>query len=598
MADIEIKVKIDGIEYTQEQLKDLAKGAKVAGEEVKDLGKETKKAGEEATIFDDVKKRFGDMKEGVLKVVRSFKTLKGAIAATGIGLLLTAFAALIEYFRSSEEGSRKLAIATEAVQILFGKLSEVLQFVGEKIVAVFMDPKQALIDFKDLLVNNIIERFNSLLEVVGSLASAFKNLFAGEFKKAFEDVKNAGAEMIDVFTGVDGTLEKVAEGAKKLYTEVKTAVKQAIASATTLVDAMRNLRNLQQALIVENANLNKELETQQKIAEDTTRTYDERKAALERVGEAQVKLAENLAAQAQAEEALLRLQIKNTKNYEEREELETQLAEATATRIDAETQLEIKKLEVTKITAELEQEELDRKRAINDMILAMDLEGIESAKERAYRELEIAEQQALAELETLKATEAEKQRIRDGFSALRAKLDKDTAASELQTTQDTLGAIGDAFGEGTHMFKVFKSAEAIISTYTAAQKAYESAVAVPILGPVLGPAAAAAAIASGLATVRKINETEIPKAAFGGMITGAAHSAGGKLIEAEGGEYIINKYAMRQPGAAQLANALNSIATPANQSGNGMVPLKTFVVATDVTSAQEANSKVERLARL
>jgi hypothetical protein len=30
MSDIEIKVKIDGIEYTQDQLKDLAKGAKKA----------------------------------------------------------------------------------------------------------------------------------------------------------------------------------------------------------------------------------------------------------------------------------------------------------------------------------------------------------------------------------------------------------------------------------------------------------------------------------------------------------------------------------------------------------------------------------------
>lgn len=44
MSDIEIKVKIDGIEYTQDQLKDLATGAKKAAKEVDDVKTETKKA--------------------------------------------------------------------------------------------------------------------------------------------------------------------------------------------------------------------------------------------------------------------------------------------------------------------------------------------------------------------------------------------------------------------------------------------------------------------------------------------------------------------------------------------------------------------------
>ena len=140
MAEVEIKVKIDGVEYTQEQLKDLANGAKKAGEGMEDLGDKTKKAGEEATIFGDIKKKFSDMTGGIMKVVRSFKTLRGAIAATGIGLLVTALASLIEYFRSSEEGSRKFAIATEALKILFGKLSEAAQLIGEKIMWMFENP--------------------------------------------------------------------------------------------------------------------------------------------------------------------------------------------------------------------------------------------------------------------------------------------------------------------------------------------------------------------------------------------------------------------------------------------------------------------------
>ena len=95
------------------------------------------------------------------------------------------------------------------------------------------------------------------------------------------------------------------------------------------------------------------------------------------------------------------------------------------------------------------------------------------------------------------------------------------------------------------------------------------------------------------------------------MISGPSHSRGGVLIEAEGGEYIINKSAMQVPGVAQMAAGLNSIAAPKYANG-GMVdagtvaglqdmlaaPIKTYVVATEMTSQQEANRNIERQARI
>ena len=598
MAEVEIKVKIDGVEYTQDQLKDLAKGAKKAGEGMDDLGKKTKDAGKEATIFDDIKGKFSDMTGGIKKVVTSFKTLKGAIAATGVGALVVALGTLISYFTTTEEGSKKLAIATETLKLLWGELTEIAAGLGEKLVNAFKNPKQALLDFGKLIVDNIIERFRSALEVVGSLGSALMNVFKGNFKAALDDVKNAGSELVDVFTGVDGSVEKIAEAAPKVFNKVKEAIAEATETATKLVDATRSIRDEQQRLIVENANLNKELEEQRKIAEDTTRTYDERKAALEKVGETQIKLAENLKNQAAAEENLLKLQIENESNYEKREELETQLAEATAARIESETALSIVELEASKLATELDLEELDRKTAINDTIAGLRLANIQDAREKAFEELRIAEEQALAELDLLKATEEQKQAVRDEFAKARTQLNRETTENELQLTQDAFSTISGAFEEGTAAFKVFKSAETIISTYSAAQKAYESAVGIPVIGPAIAPGVAAAAVASGLATLRQINSTEVPQYAFGGMIPGPSHSAGGTMINAEGGEFMINKYAMRQPGVAQIAEALNGIATPASQSGSGMAPIKTYILESEVTSAQEATQKIKNLARL
>jgi len=82
------------------------------------------------------------------------------------------------------------------------------------------------------------------------------------------------------------------------------------------------------------------------------------------------------------------------------------------------------------------------------------------------------------------------------------------------------------------------------------------------------------------------------------MIGGPSHSAGGQMINAEGGEFIINKYAMQQPGVAQLAEGLNGLATPDNQGANQMAPIKTYVLESEVTSAQEATQKIKNLARL
>ena len=417
MAEKTVKItfEVDGISQTVNSVDEL-------NDALGKTKKATKEAGDEGTALGMLKGKFAGIIGPLKGVVAGMKTLKGAIISTGIGALIVALGSLVAYFTSTEEGSKKLAIATETLSILWGKLVDVAAGLGESLMSVFSDPVQSVKDLGQAIVDNVIERFNSLMEVIGFVGSAFKNLFAGEFQAALDDVKSAGTEMVDVFTGVDNSVEKIAETGKKVFTEIKEAVEVATVAATKLVETTRALRDEQQALIVENANLNKELETQQKIAEDTTLTYDERVAALERVGEAQVKLAENLARQARLEESLIQQQIAQEGNYEKREELETQLAEATAGRIEAETALETRRQDAAKITRELELEEVDRKRSIQDMLDQIDLENIDNMFAQAEQELAFQEQQALTELTNLRTTEEQKQASRDGFQKKREKL--------------------------------------------------------------------------------------------------------------------------------------------------------------------------------
>lgn len=597
MAQEEVKITftIDGIEKEVKSVEELQK-------EMSKLGKETKKVAQENTILAKGKKAFSEFKDTIKGATAGFKGLGGAIKATGLGLLLTMIASLVEYFRSSEEGSRKLAIAMEAVGVITGKISEFFQVLGEKIFAAFTNPKQAIMDFVSLVKENIINRFEGLLELVPKLGKAISLLFQGKFKEAGKTAADAVGKVV---LGVEDITDKVGNAAEAVVEFGKTVVKEvkeAVNVATALVDQFRAIRDAQQALIVDNAMLNKEMETQQKIAEDTNRTYEERKAALERLGEAQVKLAENLANQARLEEDNLKLQIAQESNYEKREELETQLAEATAARIDAETALETRKLDAMRITAELELQEVERKQSIRDKLAEMELEDIENEFARAQAELEAAEQRDLEELERLKATEEEKQRVRDFYSKKTKKLKKEEADFEkllqqqvsdanLQVASQALGAVSKLVGENSAAGKAAAVAATTIDTYLGAQKAYTSQL-IPgdPTSPIRAAIAAGVAVAGGIANVAAILRTPTP--GTGGGSAGGGSAPSRPAIPAFDPAAALG-------GAAEADVSEANVQTLGSQTGSAQAPVvRAYVVSDEMTTQQEADAKISDLARL
>jgi chemotaxis protein histidine kinase CheA len=596
MAEQEVKITftIDGIDKEVKSVEELQK-------EMSKLGKETKKAGEENTIFADAKKKFTDFKAGIKGATAGFKGLKGAIAATGIGLLLTAIASLISYFKNSEEGSRKLAIAMEAMGIIFGKIQDAASKLGEMLVWVFTNPKEALMNFVNLIKENIINRFEGLLKLIPSLGNAISELFKGNFKNAGKIAADAVGQVV---LGVENITDKVADATESVIEFGKTVVaevKEAVDVATKLVDQFRGIRDAQQALIVDNALLNKEMETQQKIAEDTNRTYEERKEALEKVGEAQVKLAENLAEQARLEEANLKLQISQEGNYEKREELETQLAEAVASRIEAETALETRRLDAQKITTELENEEIARKQTIRDKLAEMELEDIENEFTRAQEELALAQQRDLEELERLKATEEEKQKVKEFYTKKSKKLKKEEADFEklmqkqvsdanLQVASQALGAVSQLVGENTAAGKAAAIAATTIDTYLGAQKAYTSQL-IPgdPSSPIRAAIAAGVAVAGGLANVAAIVKTKTPGTSKGG-------GGGGSTPSRPPLPNFDPSAALG--GAAEADQSEETTVTLGEQTGSTGPAIRAYVVSDEMTTQQEADAKINDLARL
>lgn len=595
MAQEEVKISftIDGVEKQVKSVEELQK-------EMSKLGKETKEVARENSILAKGKAMFNDFKDGVKGVTAGFKGLKGAIAATGLGLLLTTIASLVSYFQNSEEGSRKLAIAMEALGIITGKIQDFFAALGEKIFWAFTHPKEALMSFVDLVKQNIINRFEGLLELLPKLGEAISLLFQGKFKAAGKTAADAVGKVVlgveDVTDKVGAAAEAVVEFGQTVVKEVKAAVEV----ATQLVDQFRAIRDEQQRLIVENAQLNKEMETQQKIAEDTNRSYEERKTALEALGQAQVKLAENLANQAKLEEENLKLQIAQEGNYEKREELETQLAEATAARIDAETALETRRLDAARITVELENEELARKQSIRDKLKEMELEDIEDQFAQAEAQLEAQRQADIAELEQLKATEAEKAKVNEFYSNQKKKLkeqeakfeemlQKQVSEANLQVASQALGAVSKLVGENTAAGKAAAIAATTIDTYLGAQKAYTSQL-IPgdPSSPIRAAIAAGVAVAGGLANVAAIVKTQTPGTGGGG---GGGSTPSRPSIPSFNPEDALAESQVGQDQEGQ------TVGIDGNAAGNAPV-IKAYVVAEEMSSQQEADAKINDLARL
>ncbi len=118
------------------------------------------------------------------------------------------------------------------------------------------------------------------MEVGGFLASAFKNLFTGEFDKALQNVKDAAKESLDVVTGIDDTGNKLVEAGKKIVDYTKNVVKAAQAN----VDLQNNAELAAARLGGLIEKFDRQAEKERQIRDDTTKSIQDRIDANNRLG--------------------------------------------------------------------------------------------------------------------------------------------------------------------------------------------------------------------------------------------------------------------------------------------------------------------------
>ncbi|MCP4484684.1 MAG: hypothetical protein GY823_09015, partial [Flavobacteriaceae bacterium] len=285
MKEVKIKVVAD--------TKDANKNIKDVDSSIKDTSASTNQlTGTLDKMSGGAVSGFKAFAGGLKTVALGFRTVGGAIAASGLGLLVITISALTAAFRGSEEGQNKFSKIMGVIGAVTGNLIDLLADLGEKIISVFENPKQSVIDFANLIKENIVNRFEGLMELIPALGTAIGQLFDGEFAAAAETAGNAFGK---VALGVEDITGKIGGAIDASKDFVKQNLEEGNAAAK-VADMRAKADKIERKLITDRAEAERKISELRVKAKDLNNTTAaERKEALEEA----MKLTDSLVEQEQ-----------------------------------------------------------------------------------------------------------------------------------------------------------------------------------------------------------------------------------------------------------------------------------------------------------
>lgn len=472
-----------------------------------------------------------DIKDESKKASKGLGGIKKAV--TGVGAVLTGglfkagaviFEKLMELFMGNQRVMDAMAVGANILQKAFNDL---VGFITDFSLPTFTE-------LKDIVIQGTIDRFNELMEVFGLLGKAFMKLVKGDFSGAFDTIKQAGLEVVDVYTGVDKSVEKVTKAVKEYAVETFNAAKNQV-----------DLNKQAQLAEAQNAKLllqfSQEAELQRQIRDDTSQSIEDRIAANEELGNVLDRQAEVMMANAQdqidAAQAALDLDKENL-------DLQIALINAQTALIDVEETVTGFRSEQLTNTNSLLQEQID----LQD-------EATDKEKENAKKRKEISDE-----------AKEDDEKIR---------LDAEAAA--IAQDNATLGRLTNLAGEGTKIGKAMAVADVTRETVKGVQNAFTTAQSSPITAiPIIGPAypfiQAGIAAAFGAKSIKSIVSGAKPSVSGGG-------GGGGAAIPSAPPDFNI-------VGASPINQLAETV------GGESQKPIKAFVTSGDVTTAQSLDRNI------
>lgn len=336
---------------------------------------------------------FRNLKSGLINAVKGFKSLKVAIAATGIGLLVIAFGSLVTFFTKTQRGADKLKKVMDGLGAAMAVITDRISGIGEAIALFFSGkPSEAFDKLKESVsgvTDEIVKETKAAYELAGAL-------------QAVEDREI-------------GLIESTAERRKEI-SRLRLVTEDENKSYKQRIEA------LDEAIRIEGEILQEQLD----IAKERARISAEQVA----LGESsRDEIRQNAQLQAQVSEL---------------EERSLQFSRSIFTRRNAlirQEQAEQKSLlEARKVTSVSEKTDLEQGLSIKAEIAAKDILLTKQTEEQKYNLIsEFAQLGAEAEIEWAAMTQKQKiQTVQQGLAGLAANLGKETAAGKAAAISSAL----------------------------------------------------------------------------------------------------------------------------------------------------------------
>ena len=485
--------------------------------------------------------KFKGLKSSLGGVIKSFKTLRGAIIATGIGALIVAVGSLTAMFSRSEEGQNKFA--------------KILTQLG-------------------VIAGNVMDIFSDLGKVVF-------NVFTGNFKAAGE------------------ALNEVTEGIKNFGEETRKEIEL----AGELSDMRAKADIEERKLITERAEANRRVaELREKAADKENVSVQERIEAIKEAGriEEEITQKEIEAARLRFEAK----QLENSLAESTKEDLDEE-ARLKARLTELETgRLKIQKALTAEITTALREEEAERNRIEAERkAKEAEEEKLKEEKEKEQKAKEAAEKKRLAEEAAAeeKAIIERNERIAANEAATQQKI-MDAKRMAVDTAKSLFGA-ETAAGKAALIAKQILAAQEMIQearktiTFSSLVAARSSAAVaegtaqtakigfpqnIPML---IAYALQAVGIISAISSaVGKSKRVAGSIGAGGGISVDTTAAAGASSASSITAPSIVPQFnTVGASGTNQLASILG---------GQQEQPIRAFVVSGDVSTAQEMDRNI------
>ena len=489
---------------------------------------------------------------GIKKGITAMKSLKVAVAATGIGLLLIAITALTSYFTKTQRGA--------------DKLSQALKGIGAVV---------------DVLVDRISVFGEGLFKILSGDFSEGVDILKGTFKGLGEEIRNEANAAIDLEKAQQAledrqiSLIKVNAQRRASIEKLRLAAEDTTKTDKERADALRAAAKLQ----------NEIADDEISIAKERARIVRERVA----LGESS---RDDLQEQAEAEARVIELEAerdRRLKSLQTRLNAFTKGTEENTEATDANAEA-LKKLneEIAKRDERLAEESAKLQEKLGseyDAILQAQNEAqtneINAVEDKYNRLLENAEQFGFDEVELARIKNEEINAINKKYEDEDSARKKQKAADDQAVNEATLNAIGGALGSLSELAgkdaaagKALSAAQAVINTYLGATKALGQ-------GGIAGPIAAAGVVASGIASIRQIYATPIPSASGGQVSSGSRPQISAASITP------------RLSLDTQVADLGNQISQSLER-----VPVRAYVVNQDVQNAEKMDRKIRATATI